>query len=161
MASPDDAALSAAACVLLCAMRRKRRFWVRPSLRARDRYSGSDLLEDLRRDDANIHIGHELRSDGSFKNFCRMRSEDFEFLLTMIGHSIAKKDTSFRDAIPVQERLAVTLRFLATGDSYRSLSYLFKISPASISHIVVEVCEAIITCLQNNIKVSLKIRLAL
>jgi hypothetical protein len=60
-----------------------------------------------------------------------------------IGHKIGKKDTTFRDAIPVRERLAVTLRFLA------SLSLLFKFSKQSISLIVPEVCDALIECFNN------------
>lgn len=34
-----------------------------------------------------------------------------------------------RKAIPEQERLAVTLRFLASGDSYKSISVFFHIAP--------------------------------
>ena len=47
-----------------------------------------------------------------------MHPTDFEFLLYAIGLKIAKKDTIFRKAIPIQERLGVILRFLATGYSY-------------------------------------------
>lgn len=68
-----------------------------------------------------------------------MHSADFDFLLNSIGPKIARKNTSFRQAISVQERLALTLRFLATGDSYASLQYLFKISKQAISCIVPEV----------------------
>ncbi|KAL4083015.1 hypothetical protein QTP88_028345 [Uroleucon formosanum] len=50
------------------------------------------------------------------------------------------------------KQLAVTLRFLATGDSYMSLSYLFKISKQSISEIIPEVCTAIIDVLKEFIK---------
>ncbi|KAG8233899.1 hypothetical protein J437_LFUL005227 [Ladona fulva] len=57
-----------------------------------------------------------------------------------------------RKAIPVKERLAVTLRFLATGDSFTSLGYLFKISHQSISSILPDVCQALIEVLQNEIK---------
>nr|CAI5858980.1 unnamed protein product [Callosobruchus analis] len=50
-------------------------------------------------------------------------------------------------------RLAITLRFLATGDSYKSLMYLFQVSYLTISLIVPEVCEAISSVLKDYIKV--------
>lgn len=58
-----------------------------------------------------------------------------------------------RRCIPVQERLAVALRFLATGDSFTSLSYLFKISKESVSICVEEVCLVLIKELKDEIKV--------
>jgi hypothetical protein len=57
---------------------------------------------------------------------------------------ISKKGTAFRKAISVQERLALTLRFLASGDSYVSLQYVFKISKQRVSCNVPEVCEALV-----------------
>lgn len=78
---------------------------------------------------------------------------DFEKLATIIGPQIAKRDTNFRETIPINERLAVTLRFLATGDSYTSLMNLFKISKQLISVIVPEVCEALIKGLKEYIEV--------
>jgi len=47
-----------------------------------------------------------------------MPPSEFEFLINLIGEKITKKDTAFRKAISVQESLALTLRFLANGDSY-------------------------------------------
>jgi len=44
--------------------------------------------------------------------------------------------------VPV-ERRAITLRFLATGESFRSLHLQFRISRPVISYIVTEVCEAL------------------
>lgn len=84
-----------------------------------------------------------------FKNFTRMTETDFEFLLSLIEPSIIKKDTSFREAISPRIRLALTLRFLATGDSYSSLQYLFKISKSSITYIIPEVCQAIVEVLRE------------
>ncbi|CAH1989179.1 unnamed protein product [Acanthoscelides obtectus] len=53
-----------------------------------------------------------------------------------------------RLAISVEERLAITLRFLASGDSYRSLSYLFRVPQQTISKIIPECWDAIYRCLK-------------
>ncbi|KAJ4446017.1 hypothetical protein ANN_12703 [Periplaneta americana] len=89
---------------------------------------------------------------GQFHNFCRISETDFEILLCKIGPKISEKDTDWREAIPIQERLALTLRYLATGDSYTSLMYLFKVSKRLITRIVPEVCTAIIEDLEDFIK---------
>jgi len=83
-----------------------------------------------------------------------MSSSDFEYILNKIGPDITKQDTNMRKAIPAQERLAITLRFLASGDSFVSLSYLFKVSNQCISTIVKEVCDALIKKFKDKIKVS-------
>ncbi|XP_050664577.1 uncharacterized protein LOC126965177 [Leptidea sinapis] len=77
---------------------------------------------------------------------------DFECLLDKISPLISKQDTDFREAIPAKYRLAITLRFIASGDSYKSLHYLFKVSPQAISKIIPEVCKAINGVLRNQIK---------
>lgn len=107
-------------------------------------YGGSTLLAELQQEPS-----------GKFENFCRMSATDFEFLLGQVGPLIQKQDTNMRLAIPAKERLAVTLRFLATGDNYASLSYLFKMSPQVISTIIPEVCEALIQMLKDMVKVSI------
>nr|CAH7752956.1 unnamed protein product [Callosobruchus chinensis] len=86
------------------------------------------------------------------KNFTRMTAEDFERLIILVGPKISKMDTKFRKAIPVQ---AITLRFLATGDSFTSLQYLFNVSKQRISIIIEETCNALIQALKEQIKVTL------
>ena len=79
-------------------------------------YSGSSLLADL----------NFQQVSGLYKNFIRMSPSEIEFLINLIGEKISKKDTAFRKAIYVQEMLALTLRFLASGDSYVSLNISSK-----------------------------------
>uniref|UniRef100_A0A8D8TZ39 Uncharacterized protein n=1 Tax=Cacopsylla melanoneura TaxID=428564 RepID=A0A8D8TZ39_9HEMI len=109
-------------------------------------------MKDLLLDEVDqMHL--EYRCDAGFRNFFRMRNSEFENILTMIAPQISKKNTTFREAIPAAERFGVTLRFLATGDSYSSLSYTFKMSKQTISLIVPDVCVAICSALKEGVKV--------
>ncbi|KAL4101031.1 hypothetical protein QTP88_021052 [Uroleucon formosanum] len=129
----------------------KRRFWVRPTLQKRNEHGVNKLLMNLQDDD--VGLNGELRS--SFKNFLRMSSHDFENQTNLLVQQL-KKNNNWRCPISVTERLSLTLRFLATGDSYHSLMYQFRISTQSISLIVPEVCEAIINALSGYIKALLR-----
>ena len=137
----EDTCMAAAAFIFLASKlstnkqtnKQKRiRFRVRPTLSKRKIYDGDELLVDLRNDD--VGLSRELRS--SCKNVFRMSSENFENLMCLVGPAVQKKNTNFRYSIGVRERLAITLRFLATGDSYHSMTYLFKVSTQSISLII-------------------------
>ena len=64
---------------------------------------------------------------GLFKNLNRISSSDFDFLLNKIEDKVSRVDTNYRDSIPASVRLALTLKFLATGDSYGRLMCLFRI----------------------------------
>ena len=72
-----------------------------------------------------------------------MSLERFEDLLTLVGPFIAKKPCQSRSSISEAERLMVTLRYLATGDSQQSLSFLFRIGKSTISNLLRETCKAI------------------
>ena len=155
MSDEDIAAVAAAAFLILTIEKKKRRYWVRPSLARRRDYNLSDLMEDLKRDDLNPDTNERNEEAFSyFKNFTRMSPEDFDYLQEAIAQYVEKQVTRFRPPISVAEQLGVTLRFLATGDSYRSLSYLSSISHVSISRFIPKVCQALIKVLYEEIKVS-------
>jgi len=57
-----------------------------------------------------------------------MSRSNFYSILRIIEPEIVKQNTRFREAVPAKIRLLITLRYLATGDSFSSLMYLFKVS---------------------------------
>uniref|UniRef100_A0A8D9EFN8 Uncharacterized protein n=1 Tax=Cacopsylla melanoneura TaxID=428564 RepID=A0A8D9EFN8_9HEMI len=121
MAESDEVLISAAYKVLqkFKKEKRNRRIWIRDYLNKRETLKS---------------ISNELVLDSFlFKNFSRMSKSDFEYLIQKIGPNIKKQDTVMRtvisnETIPLTTRILITLRYLATGDSYRSLMYLFRVS---------------------------------
>ena len=79
-----------------------------------------------------------------------MSPERFEHLLSMVAPFISKKDTPFRKSISAPERLALTLRLLATGDAQQSLSFSYWHGKSTVSNIISETCEAICQCLKKD-----------
>ena len=55
----------------------------------------------------------------------------------------SQASTNFRAPVGVGMKLAITLRYLATGEFYTSLSYQFMVGRSSISKFVPTVCRAI------------------
>ena len=79
----------------------------------------------------------------------RMSPERFEHLLQLVGPKIKKQNTQFRTAISAEERLIVTLRFLASGEDQQSLKFSFRIAKSTISQIIKETTEAIYSSLKD------------
>ena len=66
-----------------------------------------------------------------FFGFVRMSPNQSEHSLELIKPMIMKKN-AVRAPIPPLERLAIALRFLASGESQTSLSYYFKIGKETV-----------------------------
>ena len=60
-----------------------------------------------------------------FTNFMRMTLEFFEMIKTRLEPHLARQATNCRAPISVGENVALTIRYLATGESYTSLSCQF------------------------------------
>lgn len=108
----------------------------------RDQFTVENLLAELRE-----------TSPYDFRNFMRMNTECYDELLNLVTPIIQKEDTQMRKSISPQQRLSVTLRYLATGNSFEDLKFSTAISAQSIGVIVIETCLAIIKVLKNYIKV--------
>ncbi|KAF6215676.1 hypothetical protein GE061_000007 [Apolygus lucorum] len=79
-----------------------------------------------------------------------------QLLLRDIGAATARPsllDTLMRVAVTAEERLVVTLRYLATGRSYEDLKFGSAISAQLLGEIIPETCAAIIHCLKEYISV--------
>ena len=63
-----------------------------------------------------------------FENFTRMTKWDLEYLVQEIGSNTRKWDTIMRKAILITPRLKIIFQFLAMGESYKFLMYLFRMS---------------------------------
>lgn len=88
--------------------RRHRTVWVKPWIQRRDTQGVyHNLVRELQGEDSEM-----------YRLYFRMQPTDFQNLLAKIAPLITKQDTKFRQAISPSERLAVTLRFLATGKNY-------------------------------------------
>ncbi|KAK7151637.1 hypothetical protein R3I94_008090 [Phoxinus phoxinus] len=46
-------------------------------------------------------------------------------------------------AISAKDRLSVTLRFLATGETFKSLGFQYRMGSTTVSQIVISTCEAL------------------
>lgn len=122
--------------------RNDRKVWVREWLRKRKEEGAySKLLVELRNGDSG-----EKRL---YRDFLRMTHRDFEHLLQLVTPLIEKSNTRFRESIPSGERLALTLHYLATGSSFRSLQFVFRIPQSTISMIIPVVLDAIWTVLKD------------
>ena len=75
------------------------------------------------------------------------RIDDFEFMLGKISHLISPRQMgNFGGHLPIMpdERLALTLRYIATGESFQSLSFQFRISLNAVSYIIKGCCNALV-----------------
>ena len=79
----------------------------------------------------------------TYREMMRMSHSSFKVLLNFIEPYISPVESFCGNkVIKSPERLALTIRFLATGESFHSLSYQFRISRNAISYVVKQVAEA-------------------
>ena len=84
-----------------------------------------------------------------YKKFFRMSEGTFDKLLGMVKPFMTRNNTNMRESLPVSERLALTLRYLATGRNFEDFKFSAVMSPGSISIAIVETCEVLIYVLQD------------
>ncbi|KAG8237679.1 hypothetical protein J437_LFUL015552, partial [Ladona fulva] len=110
--------------LLLCTIlvkrkrRKQRRFWILP-------YFKNNVKEH-----SVYLISQQLNLDQTrIQNFHRMKKETFQILTSLMRPVLKFSDTNYRRAIRVKE-------YLATGQSFHSLSYAFYRGVSTISEII-------------------------
>ncbi|CAH1986975.1 unnamed protein product [Acanthoscelides obtectus] len=131
-------ALAVGTIILLESEKKKKRVWVKEWLQKREQFTHLRLLKCIQSCEPLDVI-----------NYLRMDYDAFQELLMLVKPLIEKKNTLFREAVSVEERLLATLRFLATGRSYEDLKFSCIISPQLLGRIIPETCRAIYNCLRK------------
>ncbi len=109
------------------------RLWCRQWIQRRQLFGWYDqLMDELEREDPK-----------SFTNMLRMEPAMFHELVDRLTPRLQKKDTNYRQALSPGLKVAVTLKYLATGDRYKTLAHGFRVPHNSVSIIIREVCQAI------------------
>ena len=117
--------------------RAKRSIWVKPWLQ--------------RRAELGVYnnLFQELIERNSLKDYIRMDRMHFYYLVERLYPYLLKDDTILRESIKPAAQVCVFLRYVASGETFRSLEYQFRISRRSIARIVDRVAEAIIEEMQG------------
>ena len=114
----------------------RKRFWVRPILQQR-KQQGEYF---------NFVREMQMADHESFFKYFRMSPHLFENLLRLVAPMILKSDQK-REPISPAERLSVTLRYLATGDSHQTIAFSYRLGHSTVNKIIPETCQAIWTAL--------------
>ncbi|CAK1582547.1 unnamed protein product [Parnassius mnemosyne] len=134
-------ALSIALILLTKKRQSRKKRWIKDWMRKKAELNHFNLINELR-----------VTKENDFKNYMRMRDSSFQKLLSLVSPYLKKKDTHMRKSLTPEEKLAVTLRFLATGRSFEDLKYSTLLFPRAISGAVLDTCNTLIYVLQDYLK---------
>lgn len=116
-----------------------RKLWQRQWLAARDSQSAyHNIVQELR-----------LQDPENYRRYLRMNVDTFDYVLEKLRPFITKQTTVMRKPISAEEQLAITLRYLATGESFSSLMFQYRVSELAIRQLIPRVCFGILDTLMD------------
>ncbi len=89
-------------------------------------------------------VEQKVEDPAAFQNFVRFEPAMFQEMVDRLTPRITKTDTNYRKALDPGLKLAITLRYLATGESSKTLQYGFRVGYNTICLLVPHVCQAIV-----------------
>ena len=123
--------------------RRHRRYWVRPWLTQAEHEEEGQYTRLMSR--------LELDDPMAYRNFIWISPEHFQELEQRLTPELQRERTWIREPLSPGLKLVVTLRHLATGDSYTTLQYAFRVASSTINKFVPEVFDAIISAYRDQV----------
>ena len=111
----------------------ERRVWTREWIKRREELGAyHTLFRELAAEDT---LG--------FGEYMRMPHSKFLELVEVVGPLLTKQETHMRTSIAPNERRALGIRYLVTGETFQSLSFQLRIGKSTVSESVMDVCGAI------------------
>ena len=115
----------------------RRREWVSAINRRRQLLGEhNNLVQEMRLNQPTRHI-----------QYFRLPKQGFDLLLSKIENKIRRQHTNFRAPVSPEERLAVTLRYMASGMEFAALAPTYRLGETTCREIVYDTCRAIIEVL--------------
>ena len=71
-----------------------------------------------------------------------MEESQFECLVEALTPMILKEGINMSECIKPHELVCLALRYLASGDTFRTLEFQFRIGKKTVSRIVIDICRA-------------------
>ncbi|XP_013407293.1 protein ANTAGONIST OF LIKE HETEROCHROMATIN PROTEIN 1 [Lingula anatina] len=100
------------------------------------------------RDRGNMFWEHTVNvtfTEREWKENFRMSKDSFNFLCNILRPQLTRQETHLRHSITVEKQVAITLWFLGSGDSYRTISHLFAVGRSTVSTIVKRFVQAVVS----------------
>ena len=73
-----------------------------------------------------------------------MSPSTFEYIIDLVEQNMAKADTVFWKAVPIEKRAGVGLWRLSTGNSFRTISKVFGIGRSTVIKLVNELISELV-----------------
>ena len=119
-----------------------RRLWCRQWIARRGQFGWYEQLM----------VELEAEDQKHFTSMMRMEPAMFHELVERLTPAIEKQHTSCRAPLPPGLKVAITLKYLASGANYKTLMEGFRVADNTISLVVREVCRAIIQVLRPELR---------
>ncbi len=114
--------------------RRQRRWWCKPWLLRRPAFGQFE----------HLMVEMAVEDPAGIQNFVRCETAMFQEMVERLTLIISKQDTNYRKALDPGLKVAITLCYMASGDSSKSLQYGFRVAYNTMCLLIAEVCAAIV-----------------